>query len=241
MNYDPEVADGGTTYYSSIAGHDSATFVPGAFHQDPAIRLILYFHGHQSGYPDLRAFINRPNTRPLRNAVAADGRYALVIPWLGTNSDANHIVGSAQAFDAYIAAVCAGLWSGQAPAPAFPIAPNLELVLAAHSGGGVAMTTVIGLGGSRTVGNISSAWALDCFYSPGIITTASPDVSGPWIAWARANPQKSMYLYYTGGTPMLNSQVIMKAGLANVHGQQSAVSHDETPKTYFPTLLKAMP
>lgn len=241
MNYNPEIADGGTTFYGSINGHDSATFVPSGFHQDPAIRIILYFHGHQSGYPDLRAYINRPNTRPLRAAVAADGRYALVMPWLGTNSNASHIVASAFSFDAYVGAVCAGLWLGQAPAPLFPTVPNLELVLAAHSGGGVAMTSVISLGGSAITGQISSAWALDCFYSPGIITTASSAVSDPWINWARANPQKSMYLYYTGGTPSLNSQIIMKAGLTNVHGQHSAVGHDETPKKYFPALLKAMP
>ena len=103
------------------------------------------------------------------------------------------------------------------------------------------MTTAISMGGSRYIGKVNSAWALDCFYSPGVITTASSDVSGPWITWAKSNPKKSMYLYYTGGTPALNSNVIMAAGLPNVHGEASKVGHDETPKEYFPVLLQAMP
>ena len=245
MNYTTEIADGGTTYYSGIAAlngqpHDSATFIPSTYHQDPAIRLILYFHGHQTSYPDLRSFLHRPNTRPLRKAVGADGRYALVMPWLGQNSDASHIVGTAAAFALYMGSVLASLWS-QAPPPLFTFVPNLEIVLASHSGGGVAMTAAIGLDGSGYPPVMNTAWGLDCFYSPGDITTAYSGISDPWIAWAGNDPSRSMELYYTGGTPSLNSKAIVAAGLPNVHGRQSAVGHDETPKKYFPELLKAMP
>jgi len=240
MDYSREIADGGSTYYISVPGadgqvHDTAVFIPNSFHQDPTISLILYFHGHHTAYADLRSYINRANTRPLRAAAGTDGRFALIMPWLGKNSDASHIVAGAASFDSYLDAVVAEITTRTAGPSA--MSPGFRLVVSAHSGGGVAMTTTISMGGSRYTGRIISAWALDCFYSPGIITTASADVSTPWINWARSNPRASMYLYYTGGTPALNSNTIMAAGLANVHGEQSRVGHDETPKEYFPTLL----
>ncbi len=245
MNYTTEIADGGSTYYSSIAAlngqsYDSATFIPSKYHQDPTIRLILYFHGHQTSYPDLRAFLHRPNTRPLRKAAGADGRYALVMPWLGQNSNASHIVGTPAAFALYLGTVINNLW-GQVAPPLITFVPNLEIVLASHSGGGVAMTTAITLGGSGYTGVMNTAWGLDCFYSPGEIITASSTVSAPWISWASADPKRVLELYYTGGTPSLNSKAIVAAGLPNVHGHQSGVGHDETPVQYFPVLLKAMP
>src|SRR3954447_14898322 len=112
MDYSREIADGGSTYYSSIgapdgSSHDTAIFIPDGFMQDPTISLILYYHGHQTGYPDVRSYINRANTRPLRAAVGKDKTFALVIPWLGTNSDAGDITASATAFDTFLDAVCA--------------------------------------------------------------------------------------------------------------------------------------
>lgn len=245
MNHATEIADGGKTYYLSIPGmngqpHDTALFIPDKYHEETTIRLILYFHGHQTSYPDVRSFLHRPNTRPLRKAAGTDGRYALVMPWLGQNSNASHIVGDPGAFGWYMGTVISNLWGLGAP-PMVTFLPNLEIVLAAHSGGGVAMTAAIGLDGSGYPPLMNTAWGLDCFYSPGDITTAYSGISDPWIAWAGNDSSRSMELYYTGGTPSLNSKAIVAAGFPNVHGHHSAVGHDETPKKYFPELLKAMP
>src|SRR5579859_4696299 len=97
MDYSDEIADGGTTFYSVFAAadgssHDNAVFIPSQFHTTPTIAVILYLHGHNNTYPDLRSYINRPNTRPLRSAVSSDGRFALAIPWLQSRSNAVHIV-----------------------------------------------------------------------------------------------------------------------------------------------------
>lgn len=238
MLYTPEIADGGTTYYVSItaldgSSHDTAIFVPGRFHTTPGVDAILYFHGHNDSYPDIRSYVNRPNTRALRPALAADGRFALIMPWLGNRSNASHIVASDAAFDLYMTAAINQIFSNASVNPDFVGPPQFleSLVLSAHSGGGRALSAAISLG-SSFIDKTVSVWAFDCFYS---------NDNRKWIGWANANPEKTMSIYYTDlGDPqkgtMTNSLAIGR-GAKSVQVARSKVEHDKIPMTYVPELL----
>jgi hypothetical protein len=242
MLYTPEIADGGAMYYVSISAsdgsnHDTAIFVPDKFHTTPGIDVILYFHGHNDSYPDLRSYVNRPNTRALRPAVSANGQYALIIPWLGKRSNGTHIVGSTAAFDIYLTAAINQVLGKASVDPDFigPPAFLESLVLSAHSGGGVALSSTISLG-SSFLDKVVSVWGFDCFYS---------DASKKWINWANSNANKTMFVYYTDlGNPtkgtMSNSVKIDKGTGTNVTVERSKAVHDEIPKYYFPYLLKKL-
>lgn len=234
MDYSNEVADSGTTFYSAVtaldgSAHDTAIFVPDKFHVTTTVDVILYFHGFNDTYADLRSYIHRPNTRPLRKAAGDDGRFALVIPWLKNRSDASYIVGSSQAFDVFMSSVLGSIPTASTDA----VTPSLNLVLSAHSGGGKAMSKAITLS-SAYIDRVVSAWGFDCMYA---------DHSSDWSAWASAHPQSTLYVYYTdsGGTAA-NSKTLDSAtsSLINVSVARAAVGHDEVPKQYFPDLLSTM-
>jgi hypothetical protein len=238
MDYSNEIADDGTTLYSKIPAidglsHDTAVFIPNKFHTSPTIDLILYLHGHNNTYPELRSYIHRPNTRPLRSAVSDDGRFALVIPWLQSRSNATHIVGSTQAFDKYIDAVIALIQTAVPGAPSVAVSPSISLALSAHSGGSSGMSEAITLS-SGYIDHVVSVWGFDCLYA---------DHSSSWAAWATVNPQSSMYVYYTdsGGTAA-NPKTLdrVTSSLTNVSVQRTDVAHDEVPKRYFPDLLSTL-
>jgi len=236
MDYSSEIADGGTTYYASVAAidsssHDTAVFVPDQFHTNPAISVILYLHGHNiSHYPDLRTFIHGPYTRPLRKAVGKDGRFALAIPWLQNKSNANYIVASTQAFDAYFGAVL-GLVRRPPGSAGTTTANSVTLVLSAHSGGGSPMSGAIMLS-SAFIDRVVAAWGFDSMYGRH---------ADDWTAWAKANPKSAVYVYYTDETER-DSQKLAELGksLKNVHVRRSSVGHMEVPPHYFPLLLKLL-
>jgi hypothetical protein len=238
MDYSDEIADGGTTFYSGIVAadglsHDTAVFVPDQFHTTPTIDLILYLHGHNNTYADLRSYIHRNNTRPLRSAVSADGRFALAIPWLQSRSNAAHLVGSAQALDMYLGAVLALIQSKRPGGAGFAASPSVSLVLSAHSGGGSGMSKAITLS-SGYIDHVISVWGFDCMYA---------DHSRSWAAWASANASSSMFVYYTdGGGTASNSQKLdsATAALTNVSVQRTDTPHDEVPKRYFGDLLSTL-
>jgi hypothetical protein len=238
VDYSNEIVDGGTTFYTNIPSivdpelHPTAVFVPDQFHTTTTIDVILYLHGYTS-YADLRSYIRAPFIQPLRQAVSGDGRFALAIPWLKHKSDAKHIVGSTQAFDMYLNAVIA-LIQGQRPGDvSYAVSPSVNLVLAAHSGGGWPMSQAIALP-SGYINNVVSAWGFDCFYN---------DSHAAWAGWATAKPNSTMFVYYRDGEgTAANSRALdtATASLTNVSVQTTTVSHPDIPKAYFPDLLSTL-
>ena len=238
MDYSNENADGGTTFYLQIpdaggSNHDTAVIIPAKFQIDPAVRVILYFHGWTDGKPDLRSYLHRtPTPLPLRKIVTDDGRFALCMPWLGPHSGGySHITGSAAAFDRYLNAVVQAINAHTGSSANSAMSPGFELVLCAHSGGGDAMSASIVLP-SAFIGSVAAVWAFDCFYS---------DRSSDWITWANAHTNKSMSIFYTDTGAAVNtapkSKKIDAATGANVTAEASAVVHDQIPKHYMPLLL----
>ena len=233
MDHTSEIADGGTTHYAQFAAtdgslHDTAVFLPDGYHADPATKLILYLHGHNiEGFADLRCFIHGSHTQPLRKAVAADGRFALAVPWLQNRSNASHIVASTQAFDAFLDSVL-GLIGRSQGGVANTGASSTTLVLSAHSGGGAPMSAAIMLS-SGFIDRVVATWAFDSMYG---------STADTWAGWAKANPKSDVYVYYTSETARDSGNLAARAkGLKNVHVAASATGHMDTPPHYFPELL----
>jgi len=197
-----ESAASGTTHYFHIDIHASGAakpltgvYVPDGFRAGPELDAILFLHGHKTGYGNGSTMaIDRywaPSTSPrapLREAVAASGKNViLVAPTLGLTSQAGDLT-DAGALDAYLDRVVRELastatWRGR-PAPRLR-----HLVLAAHSGGGIRMLTLVRRGDRAVREHLRECWGYDCFYNPHL------DKPG-WPAWAKANPDKALVAYY---------------------------------------------
>lgn len=209
----PAVADSsvpGTTHYLTIdLGHAgtaapvTGVYVPPGFRASAELDVIVFLHGHKTGYANgSKMAVDRywaPSTAPrapLREAVDASGKnVVLVVPTLGLRSQLGGLQRSG-ALDAYLERVSQQLadlspWRGTTPR-------LRHLVLAAHSGGGIGMLSLVGLGDRAVRDNLRECWGYDCFYNPGA------DLKG-WPAWAKANPNKTLFAYYA-------TQAVSKAG-----------------------------
>ena len=163
-----------------------------------------------------------------------DGRFALVMPFLGGSSDGSHIVSSTQAFDLYLTAAVTQIVAKTTAGAGFLTSPSVSLILAAHSGGGKNMSKAITLS-SGYIDRVMSSWAFDCFYE---------NYNQAWISWANANPNSTLYMYYTDlgnaekGT--MKNSLIINAGTGTNAVAVAATSHDEIPKRHFPDLLSTV-
>ena len=193
----------GTTLYFPIEVGDEApaspstgVYFPPGFRAASELDIIVYLHGHKAGhYPrGAEMGIDRywaPATNPraaLREAVAQSGKQvALVAPTLGPQSQAKSLV-AAGAFDRYLGQVFAAL-ARSTPFAGRPAPKLRNLVLAAHSGGGIGMLR-LAQGTDRAVrDNLRECWGFDCFYNPKL------EQAG-WPAWARTHADKRLYAYY---------------------------------------------
>jgi len=101
-----------------------------------------------------------------------------------------------------------------------------SLVLACHSGGGVAMLAL-----AKTLKRrVDACWGYDCLYNTGVATE--------WETWAKAHPNSRLTVYYQGSTAD-NSQELDKKNLPNVVVIPSkAPEHDQVPRFQITADLK---
>lgn len=235
MRYDPEVADGGTTFYMRLTGpggarHDAAVFVPAAFHSTPRVDLILYLHGltHQ---PDLRAYMNRRQSREIRSAVGRAGRYALAVPWLGPSADAGFLVRGVPEFETCVGQMARAAAENAGDTTGCPVELGLNtLALAAHSGGGNGLRQAAWLT-SAFIGRVAEVWAFDCFYW---------EEGARWADWARKYPSAQLRAWWTGGRTAVQGRILAAAGLPNVSSVATSIPHDEIPNRLLPGLLAGL-
>lgn len=242
MDHTSEAADGGMTYYLELPGadganHDTALFVPDKYHHDPATRLIVYYHGWTRGNPDLRSYLHWTTPLPIRKILADDGRFAFAMPWLGVKSlERDHITGSTAAFDAWLNAVIAAINPRGTASAGSGATPKVQLILAAHSGGGDALDATIILA-SAFVKAVQDVWAFDCFYT---------DRSERWIHWANADKDNHhlTIFYIDTGNPRSNTAPASRE-IGRRTGKNAPThelgDHENMPKNLLPGLLKTIP
>jgi hypothetical protein len=213
---------------------ETGIFFPGAATAKPAIDILLYLHGHKSGYVKsgrdlpINALWNKKNISAFafRELLHDSGRdLVLVAPTLGTLSQAGSLVtdkGFTKFIDQVLLSIAqySSLYKGKA-------APSIQsITLAAHSGGGIRMRAIANLAGTNAYASlIRECWGFDCTY-----TKDDPQV---WHDWAAAHPDKTLYLYSIAGsgTARLADKLNEPAlSLPNIHATHAATGeHNSVP------------
>ena len=180
-------------------------FIPENYAVQPAVDLILYLHGHKTDKPGSDALIAEywDKAYPvfgLREEINASGmNVILVAPTLALKSEPGDLA-RADGLDKYLDKVLMAL---KAYGPYKDATPTLgNLILAAHSGGGMYMRR-LATSGNRAAGNVRECWGFDSLYNSGDVDQ--------WRRWAKSDAQKRrLYSYYRGGSPRENSQNLEK-------------------------------
>jgi hypothetical protein len=193
-------------YKTFVVRPMTGIFIPENYSLQPSVDLILYLHGHKTAIPGSDALIaeywdgQKHPVFALREEINASRRNViLVAPTLALKSEAGDLV-RRNGLDNYLEKVLEALrtygpYQGQSPTIG-------NLILAAHSGGGVYMR-LLATSGNRAASNIRECWGFDSLYS-------SADVE-PWRLWAKNDPQtRRLYSYYRRGLPKTNSERLEK-------------------------------
>ena len=181
-------------------------FIPENYSPQKAVDLILYLHGHKTDIPGSDALIaeywdgKKYPVFALREEInASQKNVILVAPTLALKSEAGAL-GRRNGLDNYLNKVLEALttygpYKGQSPTIG-------NLILAAHSGGGIYMRK-LAISGNQAAGKIRECWGFDSLYN-------SSDV-GPWRLWAKDYPKtRFLYSYYRQGLPRTNSENLDK-------------------------------
>lgn len=214
---------------------ETGVFLPPNFSASGGVDLILYLHGHGSGttiskywsesYPYLFRFRNYlGNTK--KNAI-------LVAPSLGQTSEGPRLEEKGGG-DWYLDEVMAGL---DAEGPLRGTSPKVgNIVVAAHSGGGIRMLNLVTTGLQNYAGNVRECWGYDCTYNSG--------VGQRFFNWASSRDNTKVFVYYRGGTlteaeAKSLADLAQKAWQPNVHVTASSTAdHYRVPVRYFQDRLE---
>ncbi len=183
----------------------------------PNVDLLLYLHGHKADALQIDDYLMKPQYRFRERLNAAGNAAILVAPTLGPKSQPGIL---ATQGDAYLSDVLDGLQQHGG----FGVKPTIgNLVLACHSGGGVAMLAL-----AQTLKTpVAACWGFDCLYNAG--------QDDAWLAWAMQHPNASLFIFYQGSTSNLSESLARKsAKLANVVVMPSkAPNHDNVPRWHW--------
>jgi murein endopeptidase len=210
-------------------------FVPENYCPQPSVDLLVYLHGYKyrahkpsfsiDSYWRLPQFL-------LREAVNKSQRNLIMVaPTLGPKNEPGNLV-NALGFDRLLDQVMAVL--GQyGPYANTSKAPSVgSLILACHSGSGWVMRK-IAKGGARYAAQIRECWAFDPY---------GMGEAGGWADWARADPQRKLYIYYRPGSPGHQlSRNLTGRSTANVLTLNSSVGHDDIPAHYLKDRVEEAP
>jgi hypothetical protein len=240
-----------TTHYLEIplgGGSPSpgmtGVFVPKNYRPSGDVDLILYLHGHRSG-ATIDSYWSRGYSYPFHFREwlnESDKNAVLVAPSLGPTSEAGSLM-DAGGGDDYLDEVREVLKS-HGPHTSTPDVGNI--VLAAHSGGGVPMRFLARKGFKKYHDNVKECWGFDCTYNSDDASnwtdwsSAGGSPSGKDMRdWAATNHNDFLYIYYieNSGTAAQAEEIrrlAAAANLGNVTVKASETSdHYKVPGRYF--------
>jgi len=156
----------------------------------------------------------------------------LVAPLLGPRSQ-NQIGNLARpgGLDQFIARVMDVL---RAQAGLRPGAQVTNIIMACHSGGGLAMR-MIARAQNSAASLIRECWGFDCTYNH--------DDAVVWGDWARKRSNARLYMFYLANTrTAIQALQLQRRGIPNVRVVASrARGHNHVPHAHFAELLRASP
>jgi hypothetical protein len=205
-------------------------FCPNGWNPGQAVDLVIYLHGIRN-VATIESYWNGRRSRyfALREDLVASGRNAvLVAPLLGQRSqDQIGTLARAGGLDHFCNQVLAAL-SVQAPVG--------NIVLACHSGGGLAART-IALANNRLAPVIRECWGFDCTYNSNDHVV--------WPRWATRRPNGRLFLYYIN-TPRRGTEPqatkIRALNVPNISVIPSRTNdHNAVPRAYFLERLRNCP
>jgi hypothetical protein len=230
----------GRTYYAAIdlgirtaegaVQAQTGIFRPAAWTPTSSVDLVIYLHGIRDPRITIDSYWNaaRHPHFALREEVAASGKNVLLVaPLLGPRSQSQiGLLARPGGLDQFVASVLAFLRSQR------EIGADARLgriVLACHSGGGLAMRT-IALAQNKLRTAIQECWGFDCTYNHDDATV-----------WPRFAAQGRLFLYYLPGTQTARQALLIQGrGVPNVSVVASrARNHNWVPRTHLPERLRA--
>ena len=171
----------------------TGVFLPRGWKPQATVDVLLYLHGIKEPGLTIDRYWKQAHFA-LREKLNESGKNViLAAPTLGPRSQ-RQIGSLAQpgGLDAYLDSVLAGV-AAYGAADGSRVRPRLgNLILAAHSGGGLPMR-LLALSKNRVAANIKECWGFDCTYFSGDETE--------WTRWARAHPSSRLFIYYIANSP----------------------------------------
>ena len=231
--YDPKAT---TLYFEINVGAGSPSpgetgiYIPQGFTAPDGVDLILYLHGHgtqgtiyqhwNATYP-YQFYFRHYLLREKKNAI-------LVAPSLGQTSEAPNLE-SKGGGDKHLDEVMEGL---NAKGPLAGTSPKVgNIIVAAHSGGGIRMLNLVTTGFQAYAGNVRECWGYDCTYNSG--------VGQGFFTWASAGDNRKVFVYYIAGSGTEDEaktldRLARDAWQPNIHVTVSSTNdHYRVPVRYF--------
>ncbi len=228
---------------------ETGIFIPSGFKPTPQVDLLIYLHGHKTGYVS-RQGVDLPihsywdqkvipyfNLREILNASGQN--LILVAPTIGPLAQSGSL-STNDGFTDFISKVLAAIKQYSSTFSGVPYDLTLRsIILAAHSGGGVPLRSIAQLAATNSMANkIKECWGFDCTYN-----SADKD----WYDWAKNNPDKSLYLFcLPDSSPWSTASIAAsiqkdKTTLSNIHIATSRThKHNEVPAMYMRERLTAL-
>jgi outer membrane protein OmpA-like peptidoglycan-associated protein len=211
-------------------------FVPSSYRIPSQVDILLYLQGNHTGKRELSIEeywdrFRHPFWRFREGVNTSNKNVILVAPTLGPLSQGRNLTRSG-GLSWYLDQVMAAL-RAYGPLKGISDLPPLgDLIIACHSGGGTPMR-MIALAQQKYLSNVRQFWGFDCLNDSGDETR--------WVDWARANPNKRLFIHYAPGTAAISQRLQLNARLmpnVTVAGPDT-VPHDHVPITHWHERLRA--
>jgi hypothetical protein len=179
----------------------TGVFVPDNYLIGKTIDLLVYLRGYDVNRPGTATSVNQYWNSPqdailrnfmLREEVNKSGKNViLAVPTLGPFAEFGKLDNDTDAKE-FLDRILDGLFL-MGPHVVLTSRPTIRhLILAAHSGGGVALRRLAKIYGSdsRLKGRLKDCWGFDCIYG---VKDKDADF---WADWAREHPDTRVFMFY---------------------------------------------
>jgi hypothetical protein len=214
-----------TVVIPSVGGHSVTAFFPDGMSDAVTATVIVYFHGHNHR-KTLAEYLTVLDPRK----VMAGKSSILIMPWGGNGSDFR-FAESASGLDSMIQGAIDELTPNQC------IAHTGDIVLSAHSGGGVALMNSV-KSRALALSRLAEVWSFESMYSP-----SETNFWGTWLAsniGTRLRICTHDYPTWDKSGPAVPCQIgrqielaASKRQLQNLRIERSRLGHNDLPNFGF--------
>jgi hypothetical protein len=227
----------GTTHFFPVV-HGKRTigralaFVPTGVGLAEMAPMVVYFHGKSfEDANSLETYLASERGIWDIRPVLRDEKVLLVMPWGGPLSQRGFasFFGAAALTELIQTAMRVAVVNGGAKRELAEVPWPSSLVLAGHSGGGLALLRAAN---AKTPYSrlLTDVWALDCMYW---------QEGKDWVKWCNENPDRTLHVRVADKDrkPRTEAKAMLKTRPKNADIQIVGVGHFAMPKTYAPEFI----